>query len=583
MSLSEEDERLEKLLHWSQAHGGRVHAGLEVYRDAATGLSLRVRPDHSGLAEGATVVFCPLSTSLSYLNALSGGPLLMGTQPPQEPAGESTSVEASAEFSSFPPAFVAETAPHVVGRFFLVQQHLLGAASPWYAYLATLPRPDEPTTWALPAVWGRSGGDGTARALALLAGTNASTAAAEMRTHIDAEFAAAQERLQRLGFAAAPAYTQRLYDWAFCVFTSRSFRPSLVLDPDVQAVLRGLKSSGGDDDDDDGSPLPRLPASCQIDDFSLLLPVLDLANHDPTAAVRWVTSGAGAAEAAEDPEAPEAPGAEKAAPTPGVAFCVDQPYAPGQQVFNNYGAKTNSELLLGYGFVLRPTPALHNDYVHLRKRGAAATPSTGAGPQATLPQDFLLSLRPLDDASSPVGAARQWRQPVVQHGQASAPADAPTGPVLPPAFGRFEDALLWDLCTQLWTADEQQALQAATVERIDATAPLTAQRAMVLSCVFGDAAEPAGPGESDDSCPWAGLVDRVRQTLLAKVGMDYERLEEADDDGNGYAEEEEEEGNDDNEEQHPIRLARAYREQYRTVIIAALTALDPELEVVEGT
>ncbi|KAJ2969377.1 hypothetical protein NUW58_g10003 [Xylaria curta] len=34
-----------------------------------------------------------------------------------------------------------------------------------------------------------------------------------------------------------------------------------------------------------------------------------------------------------------------------------------QQIYNNYGMKTNAELLLGYGFVSPETEAFHNDYV----------------------------------------------------------------------------------------------------------------------------------------------------------------------------------------------------------------------------
>jgi hypothetical protein len=52
----------------------------------------------------------------------------------------------------------------------------------------------------------------------------------------------------------------------------------------------------------------------------------------------------------------------------------------GAEIFNNYGAKPNSELLLGYGFTLRANP---DDTIVLKVggRGAGASVSGAAGQQ----------------------------------------------------------------------------------------------------------------------------------------------------------------------------------------------------------
>jgi hypothetical protein len=52
---------------------------------------------------------------------------------------------------------------------------------------------------------------------------------------------------------------------------------------------------------------------------------------------------------------------------------------PGSEIFNNYGAKPNSELLLGYGFTL---PANPDDTIVLKIGGARDTTTTTAAAAA---------------------------------------------------------------------------------------------------------------------------------------------------------------------------------------------------------
>lgn len=537
MTSLDGDERFSGLVAWSQSQGGKLHEAAEIYRDDVTQVSLRVRSrdgQECQLESGDVVVFCPLSTTLSFLNALTGGQPL-GSSSPDQPGPTPGRL-------TFPDSFLEQVPPHVVGRFFLMQQYLMGQESHWYAYIASLPQPEHVSAWSLPAMWPRHGDNNNESGPALLEGTNAGIAAAEMQKNLSQEYRQARRLLQSAVYPALADFTRLLYHWAFCIFTSRSFRPSLVLSAEAQADLRA------DEGTDSDQCIPRLPSGCKIDDFSILLPVLDLANHDPTARAIWEATSAGPASGGVSNH--------EAASVGGSAFRIQQRYASGQQVFNNYGMKTNSELLLGYGFVLPPTVTLHNDYVHLRKRGeqaAVAGTEAGTGP----PRDFLLSLRPLDDPSSVVGAARQWPRRTTQAGS------------LPSAFSRFEDALLWDLCSQMWTeADRQQVL--GPVPRMEVsvdTMPLE-QRTAVLDRVFATAS-PDGLG------PFAELEDRARQTLFAKVAMDYERLVE----GEQYVDEEEDV---DADERENWQLAQAYRQQYGAVLINALKALDPDVELVEA-
>lgn len=68
-------------------------------------------------------------------------------------------------------------------------------------------------------------------------------------------------------------------------------------------------------------------------DEAMLLPVIDLLNHDPRAKVNWAVS--------ED----------------GFFNFKSDSVVPNQQLFNNYGMKGNEELLLAYGFCLEDNAA----------------------------------------------------------------------------------------------------------------------------------------------------------------------------------------------------------------------------------
>lgn len=495
-----EKTRFDALLAWSQQHGGELHPALEIYCDDVTKFSLRVKPSAAdGLQPGFRAVSCPVSTTLSYLNALVDGPLDIDIASPGSP-----SPSPQAHNAAFPPRFLQSNPPHVVGRFFLVKEYLRGKASFWWPYIATLPQPEHVDAWALPAFW-------PDHDIACLAGTNAHVAVEEMQANVRREFKHARRLLKDDNVPGWQDYTQLLYKWSFSIFTSRSFRPSLILSAASQHHAATL-----------------FPPTSQVhlDDFSILQPLLDIANHSPTARYAWSTTH----------------------PPTACTLVPHDPYPPGAQVYNHYGAKTNSELLLAYGFLLPPSATFHNDYVHVRKRNhppqqqpnTTNPDSSSSSPkeeddenEEKKPKDFLLSLRPLAHASSLVGRARLALNPA-----------AATRLARLPCFVCVEPALVEDLAGAVVASREE----AEAVER--------------WNCE-GD--EGLGGVEGEGLLPEvvAGVVERVRAVLGGKVEGDLERLRAAaeglDLDG---------EGGGRNRE-----LARRYREGCERVLEAALEGL----------
>lgn len=398
--MNETDQaRFDALLEWSKAHGGTVHPTLEVYKDDVTGFSMRVKRSSTSeldatIKSGDEVLACPLSTSLSFLNAKTGGPIL-SKQPERAEARP-----------IFPQRFM-DIQPHVIGHFFLMKQYLMGKDSFWHPYISTLPQPDSISSWSLPPFWPEED-------FWFLGGTNAAVAAQEIQANTKRDFKEARKILKEEGFENWQDYTRHLFNWAFSMFASRSFRPSLVTPAAVQER--------------------ELPENVAIDDFSMLLPVYDIINHDPKANVRWAVDDHGGASEA-------------------CRFITFDSYKPGEQVFNTYGKKTNSELLLSYGFMIPESEGFHNDYIHLRKKAStsAANEQTHTQEQTGVetsdeagssrsskkaPRDFLVSLRPMHHPSSFVGQSRSW-------------VAREAGFDIRPTYSHVEDNLVWDICLSI--------------------------------------------------------------------------------------------------------------------------------------
>ncbi|KAK6844125.1 SET domain-containing protein [Apiospora arundinis] len=413
-------ERSDALIQWVEEAGGCLHPSVEVYHDAVTKGSFRVK-DGCTLNQGESVVTLPITRSLSYLNAVCGHP--------DFPSIKHTIIESadsSPDKTWFPAGFLREIPPHVIGRFVLMHEYQRGAASPWWPYLRTLPQPEH-VAGMLPALW-------PADDLEFLTGTNAYVAVHEIKATLKKEYKQAMKLLPTDDFAPAAGFTRPLYLWAYAIFTSRSFRPSLII-PDADALA--------------------LP--CEIDDFSVLLPLYDVGNHSPVARTAWRT----------DSE------------TLLCRLISGQACESGSQVFNNYGMKTNAELLLGYGFILPETEYLHNDYVHVR---------TKATDDDDLAGTHLVSLRPLTDPTSVVGRSKRLM------------SDECAGDLVA-QFAHIQDSLV----TSLYEAITRAAAAAAGEEDFQDSATMD-------DIMMGHIAPP--------------VKERIVQALGSKLAQDLDVLEE---------------------------------------------------------
>ncbi|OTB04555.1 hypothetical protein M426DRAFT_152616 [Hypoxylon sp. CI-4A] len=323
-------ERYDALLRWVEEDGGSLNPAVEIYHDELTKGSFRVK-DSCSVGVDEAIVTLPLSKSLSYLDAIDRHPDFTYS------SGSSNDIK-----DYFPTKFLQEVPPHVVGRFFLMQEYLRGSESRWWPYIRTLPQPEHMSN-TLPVLWPSDDID-------TLRGTNAFVAIQEIKSNLKKEY---KHAMKLLPDSYHSEYTRPLYHWAYSIFTSRSFRPSLILPAELAS---------------------RIP--CEIDDFSILLPLYDIGNHSPLAKIAWSTDEQ----------------------TRQCTLKSRQKYSAGEQVFNNYGMKTNAELLLGYGFIFPEAEHLHNDYVHIKTK---ADPEAG-----DLAASHVVSLRPLAHQSSFVGRSK---------------------------------------------------------------------------------------------------------------------------------------------------------------------------------
>lgn len=324
-------ERYSALVDWVREGGGHLHKGVEIAQIDGMRGSFRATEN---VQKGDVIVALPLSKTLSYLNAISGHP--------DVPNFSHDTFTPPANTPFFPAEFIHSTPPHVTGRFVLMQQYLLGSKSEWWPYINALPQPEH-VGGMLPALWPEDDVD-------FLQGTNAYVAVEEIKATLKKEY---KDAMKLLPESFRSTYTKPLYLWSYAMFTSRSFRPSLVI-PEADSM--------------------KLP--CAIDDFSVLLPLYDLGNHSPFARSGWNA----------DHESQQ------------VSLECGETYQAGQQIFNNYGMKTNAELLLGYGFLLPETDYFHNDYIHVKTKATSDDDFAGT---------HIVSLRPLSDPSSVVGRSRR--------------------------------------------------------------------------------------------------------------------------------------------------------------------------------
>ena len=284
-------EAVQGFLAWLGSYSQVKSPLVEVYRDPHTGLSVRAIED---IPTGMVVLQCPYEKSLSYLNACNVSPHFPSAQ-------------------SFPPRFLdglKREHPHIIGKFFLMQQYLLGEDSYWWPYIRLLPQPGSAEISALPDFWPEED-------LKFLAGTNAEPAVIGAKANWEDEWRRGMDLLK--GHNIEFDFPLFLYRWASSIFGSRSFRPSLTL---ASSFIDNIESISNEDG-------KLIANQMKNDDFSILWPLIDICNHNGTRHLAWSRNDSNSFGLTTTTEIPN-----------------------GSQVWVDYGDKSNSELLVSYGFIL---------------------------------------------------------------------------------------------------------------------------------------------------------------------------------------------------------------------------------------
>jgi hypothetical protein len=298
------DTSIRELISWGHQYQVYVNPDIEIYGDPITGLSFRAKQD---LPPSSKVVACPYQISLSYLNAIEAPGYLRHSSPFPEP------------FLSI----LSEDDPNIIGHFFLIQQYLLKNQSFWCPYTRLLPQPHEPEKLGIPIWWPEEDQK-------FLDGTNAEPPIKTRKALWVDEWERAISIL-REDSHGWEEYSYELYQWAATIFGTRSFRASMTI---PEEMLQEQSFAGHSVWD-----------HVKADRFSFLLPILDIGNHNGINNVDW----------RPDPKA-------------GLSLSTRDVILQGSQVFNFYGNKSNSELLVGYGFILPEIPLIEfdNDVVNLK-------------------------------------------------------------------------------------------------------------------------------------------------------------------------------------------------------------------------
>ena len=116
------------------------------------------------------------------------------------------------------------------------------------------------------------------------------------------------------------------------------------------------------------------------DSYPVLIPGVDALNHARAQPVSWVVTSSSSNASAPD----AAQRGKTSTSASSISLVTHSASKPGTEIFNNYGAKPNSELILGYGFTL---PANPDDTIVLKIGGTrdAAPTSTSTNAPATVP------------------------------------------------------------------------------------------------------------------------------------------------------------------------------------------------------
>lgn len=375
---------VKRLVEWATSHGANFSEKIEVFyfQDSGIGLRAKFKSDPRGRnndIETATkhiahlawtgperIVSCPFKCSLSYLNALNVFPQLSSHSPDFEFPAEL--LQSNVENSS------------MIGNFFLVMQYLMKDRSFWFEYISSLPQPhDMEFTRSTPLYYTQDDKE-------FLKGTNLEIAVVERENRWKAEFKEGSEILKAAEGLAEfrEEWKYEVYKWAATIFSSRSFVSTLI----PKEMLSDADESVLD------TPFRIRPteAVCITKDywrerlfdpkapFPVLFPLVDLANHDSTAQATWFTN----------------PNTQ----IKDLSIIIESDIVEGNQIFNNYGPKGNSELLLGYGFVIPKNDSVTVQFKQ-RTEDVLALPNSQTSHvqshQENAPKDLYLVTRPQEN------------------------------------------------------------------------------------------------------------------------------------------------------------------------------------------
>lgn len=270
----ESSPAVEDFESWLLANGGYLHPSVEIV-SGDDGNCVRVKHDHI-LLPGDMVVSCPHELTISW---------------------------PSVNQSHFPDVHSTFT-PHIATRLFLMKLYLLRDNSSWWPYINSLPRSFNTPLWYddNDLIW--------------LRGTNLGNAKEVREDAWRQEYENAMRSLfaDASDFEYKHLWTWELYLWAATVMTTRSFSgPASVNRNEGEFIV----------------------AADRVGRCPILIPGLDLLNHNPSAKVSWVWDARS------------------------CALRVEEPTLGGCQVWNNYDPKSNEELIMGYGFSLPDNTSDH--------------------------------------------------------------------------------------------------------------------------------------------------------------------------------------------------------------------------------
>ncbi|KAI8387517.1 hypothetical protein BD560DRAFT_118645 [Blakeslea trispora] len=173
-----------------------------------------------------------------------------------------------------------------VSAFFLLLEKMKGEESFYWPYINILPK-------SIKTAMSFDEND-----LAYIKNTNLESVVKERKANLHAEYKGILSQLPETVNRENMTWEEFL--WSYSVFSSRAF-PYTLIDPHTE------------------------DQSAQV-----LCPLADALNHKPNTKITWSREGN--------------------VDNGSLTFIAGEAYSAGDQVFNNYGPKSNEELLLGYGF-----------------------------------------------------------------------------------------------------------------------------------------------------------------------------------------------------------------------------------------